>query len=87
MLKLVEPEKLTEGDWIAKDIVVNGKRVAGPKDLGISKAQIKELLGLKKQKKIGKILIKEGIPFVPSFLAAFAVTMLYGAWFTSLLVF
>ncbi len=81
MLKRVPPEKLTEGDWIAKDIVVGGKRITGPKDLGVSREQIKELKKLKKQKKIDRVLIKEGIPFVPSFLIAFIVTWLWGNLF------
>ena len=75
MLKLVEPSKLTEGDWIVKDIYINGKYAAGPKDLGISRNQIKKLV---QQKKIKKILIKEGIPFVQRFLIAFIITILLG---------
>lgn len=81
MLKLVEPERLTEGDWIAKDVVVEGKKICGPKDLGIEMRQIRQLIKLKKQRKIKKILIKEGIPFVPSFLLAFIVTFLFGNLF------
>jgi len=81
MLKLVNPEKLTEGDWIAKDVKVDGKYICGPKDLGITKKQIATLLALKKNNKIKKILIKEGIPFVPSFLIAYLVTLFLGAWF------
>ena len=37
MVKLINPEKLTEGDWIVEDIYYNKKRITGPKDLGISK--------------------------------------------------
>lgn len=78
MYKLVNPEQLTEGDWIVKDIKIKGKYIAGPKDLGIEMKQIKKLIKLKKQKKINKILIKEGIPFVPSFLIAFVITYFFG---------
>jgi Flp pilus assembly protein protease CpaA len=78
MLKYVTPNKLTEGDWIAKDIVVAKKRICGPKDLGISKEQISKLMRLHKQKKIKKVLIKEGIPFVPSFFFAFILTLTIG---------
>jgi Flp pilus assembly protein protease CpaA len=78
MHKSVEPSKLTEGDWIAKDICINGKYITGPKDLGISKSRIKKLVEFYKKKKVGKILIKEGIPFVPSFLIAFLVTLVLG---------
>ena len=85
MLKMVAPEKLTEGDWIAKDVCVSGKRICGPKDLGISMEQIKELKRLKKQKKISRILIKEGIPFVPSFLLAFIAALVFGNLFLMVL--
>lgn len=72
MYKLVNPSKLTEGDWIVKDIKVKGKYVTGPKELGITKEQIMIL----KKAKIKKVLIKEGIPFVPSFLIAYLLTFL-----------
>ncbi len=78
MLKLVDPAKITEGDWIAKDVFIGKKYICGPKDLGIQKKQIDLLLRLKKQKKIGKILIKEGIPFVPSFLFSLLFTYFFG---------
>ncbi len=78
MYKLVEPSILTEGDWIVNDVYVGGKYVCGPKDLGIEKNQIKKLVDFHKRGKVGKILIKEGIPFVPSFLIAFAVTLFFG---------
>ncbi len=79
MYKLVDPSKLTEGDWIAKDINVNGKYIAGPKDLGIEMKQIKKLIEFKKKGKIDKVLIKEGMPFVPSFLASFIFTYFFGS--------
>jgi Flp pilus assembly protein protease CpaA len=78
MFKLMLPEQLTEGDWIARDIVVKGKYICGPKDLGIEKRQIAQLKKLYSQKKVTRILVKEGIPFVPSFLAGFILTLLFG---------
>ena len=78
MFKYVRPMQLTEGDWIAEDIVVGGKRICGPKDLGIEKKQINLLVKLYKQNKLKEILIKEGIPFVPSFLIAFIFSLVYG---------
>ena len=83
MYKLVEPNKLTEGDWIVKDVYINKQYITGPKDLGIEKKQIKLLIEAYKRKKIGKVLIKEGIPFVPSFLIAFIITFVIGnpLWF------
>ena len=78
MYKLVEPSKLTEGDWIVKDIYYRKEYITGPKDLGIEKKQIIKLIELYSKKKVGKILIKEGIPFVPSFLIAFIITFFLG---------
>jgi len=78
MIKKVEPGKLTEGDWIVKKVMVDGKYICGPKDLGIEKKQIRELVKLYKLGKIKKILIKEGIPFVPSFLVAYVVSLVWG---------
>ncbi len=76
--KFVEPNKLTEGDWIVRDVKVKGKYICGPKDLGIEKHQIRKLVELRKKNKVKKILIKEGIPFVPTFLITFVLTMLFG---------
>jgi Flp pilus assembly protein protease CpaA len=84
MFKYVEPSALTEGEWIAKDYVIDGKKICGPKDLGIDRKQIRKLIALKKKGKIKKIKIKQGIPFVPSFLAAFIVSLTLGAWWVLL---
>lgn len=65
---------LTEGEWIAKDIKHKGKYICGPKDLGISKEQMATLLKLG----IKKVPVKIGIPFVPSFLLGFVLTMFFG---------
>ena len=78
MVKSVKPSELTEGDWIVKNIKYKGKYICGPKDLGIEKKQIRELVKLYKQKKIKNILIKEGIPFVPSFLIAYIISLVIG---------
>ncbi len=81
MFKEKSIKELTEGDWIAKNIFVKGKRLAGPKDLGISKKQI----ALLKRYKIRKVLVKEGIPFVPSFLLGYLATLGIGNWIIFLL--
>jgi len=78
MLKYVKPQQLTEGDWIAKDVKIGGKYITGPKDLGIEKKKIKILIELYKKRKVKNILIKEGIPFVPSFFIAYIVTLIFG---------
>lgn len=78
MIKKVTPDKVTEGDWIAKEITVDKKYIAGPKDLGIEKKQMKKLMQLYKKKKIKYVMVKEGIPFIPSFLLAYIATLLFG---------
>lgn len=78
MIKEVKPDRLTEGDWIVKEIRHKGEYICGPKDLGIEKKQIRKLVELYRKKKIRKVLVKEGIPFVPSFLIAFIVSLFVG---------
>jgi Flp pilus assembly protein protease CpaA len=78
MLKYVKPTEVTEGDWIAKDVIIDKKRLTGPKDLGIERKELKKLISYYKKGKIKKVLIKVGIPFVPSFLVAYILTLLYG---------
>lgn len=72
MIKTIPVEKLTEGDWIYENIYIGKKYIAGPKDLGISREQI---AALKRSKTIKKVMIKEGIPFIPAFLIAFIFTI------------
>jgi Flp pilus assembly protein protease CpaA len=81
MVKKVNPGKLTEGDWILKDVVVDGKRICGPKDLGVEKSQIRKLIELYNKRKIKFVEIKEGIPFAPSFLLTFILTLAVGNLF------
>ncbi|MFP4424541.1 MAG: prepilin peptidase [Candidatus Woesearchaeota archaeon] len=76
MVKQVNVNKLTEGDWIVRDVIIDGEYICGPADLGVRDEQIKTLKKLKSKGKIKKVVIKEGIPFVPSFLIAFVVTYL-----------
>lgn len=78
MYKMVSPDQLTEGDWIAEDVNIAGELICGPKDLGIEKKQIAKLIGLAKKGKVKEIRIKEGIPFVPSFLISFVITLVWG---------
>jgi hypothetical protein len=65
MIKALDPIKITEGDWLYHDIVISGKKIKATWD-GVSKKD----LNLIRAKARGKILIKQGIPFTPSFLFA-----------------
>lgn len=72
MIKKISVDKLTEGDWINENIYIKNKLIVGPKDLGISKEQIRML----KKNNIKYVLVKEGIPFIPVFLLSFVLTLL-----------
>ena len=74
MYRNLPVSKLTEGDWVAKEIHHNGKYICGPKDLGLSKKQIAKLKRLKRK----TILVKEGIPFVPSFFLGWILNLFFG---------
>lgn len=70
-VKEIPVSALTEGDWVTEDIVVSGKIIVRKKDLGVSSEQLHELHALARKGKIKTVLVKYGIPFVPSFLIAF----------------
>lgn len=78
MYKIAPIIKLTEGDWIPKPIYHKGKIIIKCKAEGLTK---KDILLLKTYK-IKEILIREGIPFVPSLLLSFIVTIIFGFLFT-----
>ena len=77
MYRYLSPSELTEGDWIAKKVRIKNRVVYEPEKLGITLKNIRLLRRLDKNKSL-KILVKEGIPFVPSFLIAFILTMYCG---------
>jgi Flp pilus assembly protein protease CpaA len=70
--KEIKPENLKEYMDLAEDLY-QVDYICGPKDLGISREQIVLL----KEHKIKTILVKEGIPFVPSFLMAFIFCLFF----------
>lgn len=74
MIKNVSGKELREGDWLVNDIKIKGKVIKADWD-GLSSGDI-ELLKRKK-----KVLIKNGLPFVPVFLIAFLVYVFFKGWF------
>jgi len=74
MYKQLLPSKLTEGDWVQKDIYKGKKLIYKTKPYGIDLKSI----NLLKKAKIKQVLIKEGIPFVPSFLLGTLATLVLG---------
>jgi Flp pilus assembly protein protease CpaA len=71
MEKFVEVSKLTIGDW-TKNNIKAGKKTIKPNWEGLSED---EVIMIKKYCH-GKVLVKEGIPFVPVFLIAFVLLLL-----------
>lgn len=71
------PKELVEGDWLAEDVRAGGKKVLSQKTL--EKEDLFLLKTLEVEKKLKKVLIKEGVPFVPSFLLAY-IAVLGGKW-------
>lgn len=60
-------KKLTEGDWLEENVFVDGRKILSKKTLE------KKDLELLHRHKVKEVLIKEGVPFVPSFLLAYLV--------------
>jgi Flp pilus assembly protein protease CpaA len=71
MVKKVKPNKLTEGDWLYKDLKIGGKIVKANWN-GLSK---KEIDLIKKSKK--DVLIKYGVPFAPAFLVSYSILIYF----------
>jgi len=65
---------LTEGDWLAQTITISNRTLFQPKTL--EKSDLIALQKLHSQNKLSAILIKEGIPFLPSFLFAYFIILL-----------
>lgn len=82
MIKKIPVNKLVEGDWISKDVIVNGKLICGPKTLGVEEKHIKEL----KKLKIKNVYVKEGVPFIPGFLLGYIMILIFGNWFSVFMI-
>ena len=67
LIKQYKVADLTEGDWIIEEVKKGKKVIVEERNTGVTKEQIKQLT----KAKIKKVLVKEGIPFVPAFLLAF----------------
>lgn len=76
MIKSVKISALTEGDWLSKDVKIGNKIILKATKTGISLEDIAKL----KKNKIKEVVIKDGIPFVPSFLIAYILTIVAGSW-------
>ncbi|MDP3917307.1 MAG: A24 family peptidase [Nanoarchaeota archaeon] len=63
MYKRLKPSALTEGDWVQEDIYKDKKLIYKINQYGIDKKSIEKI----KKSRIKSVLVKEGIPFIPSF--------------------
>ncbi len=73
--------RLVEGDWLVAEVRKNGRVLVRPKNTGLTRQQIAIL----KRHKVRRVLVREGIPFVPSFLLALLVQVLLGGRLLALL--
>lgn len=71
MVRLYSPHELAVGDWIQEDVVVGGKRINATVH-GLSEKEIALLIKARK-----KVLVKEGIPFVPVFLITYLLMVFF----------
>jgi len=71
MVHKVSPGKLREGDWLVGDVKI-GRNIIKQSVHGLSLEEIKMLRRAKK-----KVVIMNGIPFVPAFLMAFLVMVFF----------
>jgi Flp pilus assembly protein protease CpaA len=70
--------KLTEGDWLAEKVEVHGKGLLQPKTL--EKSDLAALHHLEQEGKLKTVVIKEGIPFAPSFLLGYIAFLIKPDW-------
>lgn len=73
MYKTRLTKNLVEGDWLINPIEKNNKILVKPRNIGLTKEDIKLLI----KNKIEKVLVKEGIPFVPAITLATIFTLIY----------
>lgn len=74
LIKEVPAKKLTPGDWVEQDVYKKGKLVYKKNYLGIEKRDIQRLV----RAKVGRVVVKEGIPFIPPFFIGAALAALTG---------
>ena len=65
---------VTEGDWLAEEVVVGNEVIVTKRT--IEKTHLQKLQKFYREKKLTSVLIKEGVPFVPSFLLGFITLIL-----------
>jgi len=77
MIKKIRIKDLREGDWIINNLYAKSKLIYSNKSPGVTNHEI----NLIKRLKIKTLMVKEGIPFIPTFLIAFLITIIFGSLF------
>ncbi|MBI4151475.1 prepilin peptidase [Candidatus Woesearchaeota archaeon] len=72
-VKRISPSKLTEGDWLSEEVLVDDERF--PRRRALEKLDIETLQAAHREGKLPSVVIREGVPFVPSFLFAYILVL------------
>jgi len=71
LIRELSPKQITEGDWLYRDILVHGKKIRANWE-GVSRKDLELIRKYSKK----KILVKQGIPFTPSFLFSLIILLI-----------
>ena len=71
LIRELGPKQITEGDWLYRDIIVHGKKIRANWE-GVSRKDLELIRKYSKK----KILVKQGIPFTPSFLFSLIILLI-----------
>ncbi len=82
MIKKIPVKSLTEGDWLAEEVKKGKKVILRPNKTGLTTKQIKMLINYH----IKWVKVRQGIPFVPSFLISYLALLIFGNWLLHLIV-
>lgn len=78
MIKELPISKISPGDWLMENVVVDGKTICLKKKTGIDEKDIKKLKKLARENKIKRVKVRYGYPFVPGFLIGLILYMFLG---------
>jgi Flp pilus assembly protein protease CpaA len=85
LIKTIKPSLLVEGDWLAEPVSLENFNFMSKK-FGITKQEIEKLMEFEKSGELKEVKVKDGIPYVPAFLAALITTVIYGDIFYNLMM-
>ncbi len=73
MYRDISVSKLTEGDWLADDVIKDGKIVIRRTNIGLTAEDINKL----KSEEVKQVKVKIGLPFIPGILLGAIVTIFF----------